>query len=192
MLLKLGGLGLVLVGIFDSSFLFAPLGNDLLITAMVARHHSFLAMFYYAVMSTIGSALGCLLVDVLFRKAGEKGLDKHLPRKRLEYVKNKVHKNAPWALIVASLAPPPFPFTPFVMVAAASEYSRTRMFAIIASARMFRFTVIGILALLFGRQILKWSESPVVRGFLFALIVLCVAGSVISVYGWVKRSRRSA
>ena len=191
-LLQFGGPGLVLIGIFDSSFLFAPLGNDLLVTAMVARRHSILEMLYYAAMSTIGSVLGCLLVDVLFRKAGEKGLDKHLPRKRLEYVKNRVHRNAPWALILASLAPPPFPFTPFVMAAAALDYPRSRMLAIISGARMLRFTAIGILALLFGRQILKWSENPLVRGFLFALIVVCVAGSVVSVYGWIRRSRKSA
>lgn len=192
LLLKFGGLGLVVVGILDSSFLFAPLGNDLLITAMVVRQPSMLRMLYFAAMSAIGSVLGCLLVDVVFRKAGEKGLDKHLPRKRLEYVKGKIHRSAPWALVVASLAPPPFPFTPFVMAAAAVEYPRTRMFAIIGSARMLRFTLIGILALLFGRQILRWSESPIVRSFLFALIVVCVVGSIVSVYGWIKRSRGSS
>jgi hypothetical protein len=35
--LKLGGPGLVLLGILDSSFLFAPWGNDLLVVAMTAR-----------------------------------------------------------------------------------------------------------------------------------------------------------
>jgi len=37
---KFGGLGLVVLGILDSSFLFAPLGNDLLVVAMTARKHS--------------------------------------------------------------------------------------------------------------------------------------------------------
>ena len=37
---KFGGLGLLVLGILDSSFLFAPLGNDLLVVAMSAHYHS--------------------------------------------------------------------------------------------------------------------------------------------------------
>jgi membrane protein YqaA with SNARE-associated domain len=116
-----GGLGLVVLGILDSSFLFAPLGNDLLVVAMSARKHSVPLMLYYSAASTVGSVLGCLLVDVTLRKAGEKGLEKHLPKKRLDYVKRKVKENAAWALVIAAIAPPPFPFTPFVMAAAALQ-----------------------------------------------------------------------
>jgi membrane protein YqaA with SNARE-associated domain len=189
---KLGGPGLLLLGILDSSFLFAPLGNDLLVVAMTARVRSIPAMFYYAFMSTVGSVLGCLLVDVLLRRAGEKGLEKHLPRKRLEYVKCKVQKNAAWALVVASIAPPPFPFTPFVMASAALQYPRSRMAAIVGGARMVRFTTLGVLALLFGRHILRWVQTSTMQWLLIGLMVVCVAGSVISVVGWIRRSRTHA
>ena len=189
---RLGGPGLLLLGILDSSFLFAPLGNDLLVVAMTARAHSVPAMLYYAFMSTIGSVLGCLLVDVLLRRAGEKGLEKQLPRKRLEYVKYKVKKNAAWALVVASIAPPPFPFTPFVMASAALQYPRLRMAAIVGGARMVRFTTLGVLALLFGRHILRWVQTPTMQWLLIGLVVVCVAGSVISVGGWIRRSRTHA
>src|SRR6516225_5668510 len=37
---KFGGPGLLVLGILDSSFLFAPLGNDLLVVAVTARRHS--------------------------------------------------------------------------------------------------------------------------------------------------------
>ena len=186
---NMGGPGLLVLGILDSSFIFAPLGNDLLVVAMTARSHSTLKMLYYAGMSTIGSVLGCLLVDIIMRKAGEKGLEKHLSPKRLEYVRKKVEKRAGWALAVASIAPPPFPFTPFVMATAALQYSRTRMMAIVGAARMVRFTVLGLLALRFGRSILKWAEGTLVQGMLIGLVVLFAVGSVISVYGWIKRSR---
>src|SRR5689334_17192593 len=160
---KFGGPGLLVLGILDSSFIFAPLGNDLLLVAMTARYRSVPGMLYYAAMSTIGSVLGCLLVDLVLRRAGEKGLEKHLPKRRLEYVKRKVTKNAAWALVVASIAPPPFPFTPFVMAAAALQYPRKRMLAITGAARMFRFTVLGVLAYFFGKRILKWADSDLVQ-----------------------------
>jgi membrane protein YqaA with SNARE-associated domain len=133
---KFGGIGLLVLGILDSSFLFAPLGNDLLVVAMSAHYGSMTRMLYHAAMSTIGSVLGCLVVDVVMRTAGEKGLKRHLPKARLNYVRKKVERNAAWALIVGSVAPPPFPFTPFVMAAAALQYPRRRMLAVVGAARM--------------------------------------------------------
>src|SRR5579885_467056 len=163
---KFGGLGLVVLGVLDSSFLFAPLGNDLLVVAMSARYHSVARALYYAGMSTIGSVLGCLLVDIIFRKAGESGLTRHLPERRIDYVKKRIEGNAVWALVVASIAPPPFPFTPFVMAAAALQYPRKKLLAVIAATRLVRFLIVGALALKFGQSILKWAQLPIVQGLL--------------------------
>ncbi len=185
----LGGPGLLLLGILDSSFLFAPLGNDLLVVAMTAHYRSVPRMLYYAAMSTIGSVLGCLLVDVILRRAGEKELERYLPMKRIAYVRQRVEKNAAWALTLASIAPPPFPFTPFIMAAAALQYPRVKLLSVTGAARMVRFTALGVLALLFGRKILHWAESGAVQVVLTVLIVVCAVGSVISVIGWIKRSR---
>lgn len=137
----------------------------------------------------MGSVLSCLLVDLALRRAGEKGLEKHLSPRRLKSIKRKVQQNAARALVVASLAPPPFPFTPFVMAAVALQYSRRRLLATVAAARLVRFTVLGVLALCFGESILQWTGNPAVQGFLIALVILCTVGSAISVYGWIRRSR---
>ena len=188
---RLGGPGLLALGILDSSFLFAPLGNDLLVIGMTAHYHGVARMLYYAGMSTIGSVLGCLLVDLVLRPAGEHGLQKHLPEKRLRYVRGKIEQDGAWALAVASIAPPPFPFTPFIMAAAALQYPRRRMLTVVGIARMVRFTALGVLALIFGRRILRWVESDVVGGIMIGLIVLFVVGSVVSVVGWIRRSRKS-
>lgn len=126
------------------------------------------------------------------RPAGEHGLAKYLPASRIGYLKKKVERNAAWALIVASIAPPPFPFTPFIMAAAALQYPRGKMLAITGAARIARFTAIGALALFFGRGILRWAQSDVVQYILIGLIVVCIVGSVVSVIGWIKRSRKPA
>jgi len=185
----LGGPGLLLLGILDSSFLFAPLGNDLLVVAMTAHTRSTRLMLYYSLMSTIGSVLGCLLIDIIFRKAGESSLEKHLSPKRLKRVQSKVRDKVGRALAIASLIPPPFPFTGFVMAASALQYSRKRLLAIVGVTRMIRFTVLGLLAMRFGERILKWSDNRIVQQLLVALIVICTVGSVLSVYGWIRRSR---
>jgi len=188
-LLHLGGVGLLVLGVFDSSYLFAPWGNDLLLIALTSDHPRLAYMIYLAAMSTVGSVLGCLLLDVTMRPLGEKGLEKYLSARRVKRVRDKVGKNAGRALALASLAPPPFPFTAFVMAAAALQYSRIRLLSIIAATRMVRFLIVGALALRFGRSILRWAHIPMVQGLLAGLIVICTVGSVLSIYGWIKQSR---
>lgn len=190
--LKFGGWGLLVLGILDSSFLFAPWGNDLLVVAMTARYPNDEKMLYYAAMSTVGSVLGCLLLDVTMRPLGAHGLEKYIPARKLKRVKNKVEHNAGQTLAVASLVPPPFPFTIFVIAAAALQYSRARLLGVIGVTRMLRFTLLGILALRYGTKILRWSRNPVAQGVVIGLIVVCTVGSVVSVYRWIHRARSSA
>jgi membrane protein YqaA with SNARE-associated domain len=192
LILKFGGFGLLVLGVLDSSFLFAPLGNDVLVIAMVARHPGLLPILYYAGMSTIGSVVGCLIVDVPFRKAGEKGLERQLSPKRLQYVRTKLESRAVLTLTVASIAPPPFPFTPFVAAAAALEYSRRRLLTIVGLARMFRFVALGVLALSVGPRLLRLAANPIVQDVLIAGVVIFTVGSALSLYGWIKRSRSVA
>jgi membrane protein YqaA with SNARE-associated domain len=187
--LKFGGIGLLVLGALDSSFLIAPWGNDLLVIAMTARHPSMPYMIYYAAMSTVGSVLGCLLIDLTLRPLGAKGLERHLSKRRLDRVRKKIGQNAGVALTIASLAPPPFPFTAFVMAAAALQYSRKRLLAVVGAARMIRFTLLGALAMRFGERILRWGANPIAQGIMVGLIVFSIVGSVVSVYGWIKRSK---
>jgi membrane protein YqaA with SNARE-associated domain len=189
LVMKIGGPGLLVVGILDSSFLFVPWSNDLLIIAMTAREPNIRDMIYYAVMSTIGSVLGCLLIDLTLRPVGAEGLRKHLSEQRLKRVRRKIEQNAALALAVASLAPPPFPFTVFVMGAAALQYPRARLLSIVGLTRLVRFLLAGGLALRFGESILKWGRNPVAQGVMIGLIAFSLAGSVVSVYGWIQRSR---
>jgi membrane protein YqaA with SNARE-associated domain len=189
-LFHLGGPGLLVMGVLDSSFLFMPLGNDLLMVAMTASRHQ--RMWYYAVMATAGSVAGCLIMDLLFRRGGEKALEKHLPARRLDYIREKVSKRAGWTLAFASLMPPPFPFTPFVIGAAALQYPRNRLLGVIAATRLVRFSVEGLLAQRFGPHILGFAKNTAVQWTIGLIVVVSMAGSVWSLYGWIKRSRRAA
>ena len=182
---KLGGFGLLILGVLDSSFLFMPLGNDLLIIVLTARNHAMLPVF--ATMAAAGSVLGCLLVDLVCRKGGEEGLERVVSGRRLAYVKRKVSKSAGWALAFASVMPPPFPFTPFVAAAAALQYPRRKLLGVVAITRFARFCAVGLLAIAFGNQIIRLAQSPAVRTGILGLVAIFVAGSVYSVYSWFKR-----
>jgi membrane protein YqaA with SNARE-associated domain len=187
---KLGGPGLLILGILDSSFLVAPLGNDLLVIAMTSRNRDLPHMLYYCFMSSVGSVLGVALIDLVVRGLGEAGLHRYLPRKRIAYIKDRVQKNSGWALVVASIAPPPFPFTPFIVAASALQYPRKKMFLVVGFARMARFGILGVLALFYGRTILRWFGHPYVQAVCLALVGVAVLASAISIFSWIKRSRR--
>jgi membrane protein YqaA with SNARE-associated domain len=70
--LQFGLFGLVLVAIADDSFLFLPIGSDLLTVILVARDHERLAL--YVLAAATGSTIGVFLLDLVCRKGGEKGL----------------------------------------------------------------------------------------------------------------------
>lgn len=190
MLFHLGGFGLLALSFLDSSPLFMPLGNDLLLVALTASKHSLFV--YYALMATAGSVLGCLTVDALSRKGGEKGLERILSPKRLNYIKRRIKKNAAWALVIASLVPPPFPFTGFVAAAAAFQYPRRRLVLVVFLSRLARFLIEGALGIIFGRRLLRLAYSPVVIYPVAALIVVSIALSAIAILRWARPGKTSA
>ncbi len=175
------------MGVLDSSFLFLPFGNDLLVVGLVVHNHS--GMVYYILTAVCGSTLGVLLLDVVARKGGEEGVQKVAGMKRFEYLKRKMGKNGGRALIVGCLAPPPFPFTLVVAANSALDYPRIRLLWIVALGRAIRFTILALLAVKFGRTILRVANSPAFRWTMIVFITICAIGSVLSIVKWVRSSR---
>ena len=187
---RLGGLGLLLLGILDSSFLFMPLGNDLLIVALTAGRHN--RMPYYAAMASAGSVVGCFLTDLVCRKGGEKGLNQNFSGRTIRYVQNKIQNHAGPALAVACLLPPPFPFTAVIIVLAALQYPRLKLLLIVAAGRVVRFGIEGGLAITYGKRILELAKNNTLQQVIIALVVISVLGSAWSIFTWVQRARHRA
>ncbi len=184
-LAHLGPWGLIILGVLDSSFLFMPLGNDLLVIGLTSQHPKMLAL--YAPVAAIGSVIGCILLDLVVRKEGEEGLKKIAGKKRFEYLKKKIGSRAAFSLALASLAPPPFPFTPVVAAASAFQYPRPKMFAVIGASRLIRFTLVGLLAVFFGRRIIGIAKSPAFEAVVLGILALFLIGSVLSIMKWIRR-----
>lgn len=188
-LVHLGLFGPLILGIADSSFLFLPFGNDLLLVVLTARNHPHLP--FYIVMAAVGSTLGVVLLDAVCRKGGEEGLKKMMKPKRFEYFERKMSQRAGVAIATACLAPPPFPFTLVIASASAFEYPRKRLLTVVFLARSLRFTIVGLLAIHFGRAILRIAKAPLTEWIMLGFIALCIAGSAFQVMQWIKRSRKT-
>jgi membrane protein YqaA with SNARE-associated domain len=188
-LIHFGAAGLFVLGVFDSSFLFMPLGNDLLITALTINHHNRLPL--YVLMASSGSCAGVFLLDLISRKGGEVGLKKIMSRRRFEFLKAKMATHAGVPVALASIAPPPFPFTPVIATASAFNYPRLRLLAIVFGARVLRFSAVGILSISFGHEILRFAKTNIFLGVMTALIVISIVGSAVSILRWIRQSRRA-
>ena len=185
-LIHLGVLGPLILGILDSSFLFFPFGNDLLVVALTARDHSRLPL--YAAMAAIGSVTGVFLLDMAARKGGEEGLGKLMKRDRFEYLRKKIERRGALWIGIASLAPPPFPFTLVIAATSALQYGKTRLLGVVFAARLVRFTLMGLLAVYFGRHVLRMVRSPGFEWFMLGFIALCLFGSILQVMHWVRKA----
>ena len=172
------------MGVMDSSFLFLPFGNDLLVVAFVARHHD--AWPIYVASAVCGSTLGVVLLDLVARKGGEAGITKIAGEKQFRSLKRRFEKYGAWGLVLACLSPPPFPFTMVVAVTSALDYPRLKLLGTVAASRTVRFTVLSILAILYGRGILRLMNTPAFKWTIIVFTCLCIVGSVFSVMKWVK------
>ena len=185
---RMGIPGLFLMSALDSSFLVLPFGNDLLLIALVSSNRESLIWIGYVLVSAAGSVLGVFVLDLLMRKAGEKGLERFVKPKKLERIKQKLENKLGITVFVTTLLPPPFPFTPVIMTASALQCSRPKLLAAVFVGRILRYTTEAILALYFGRQVIAYFNSDVVTYIVYGLIALAIVLSTLSLLRWFRRS----
>ena len=90
-------------------------------------------------------------------------------------------------MIITSLLPPPFPFSPFVAAAAVTKMQPKKAFTAIAIGRSLRYFGEGFLAIVMSNRILRVLDSDPFKVFMIGLFVLAAVGTALSIYKWVRR-----
>ncbi len=139
------------------------------------------------IVSAIGSIVGVFFVDLIMRKAGEEGLERFVSRNKIEKLKAKLENKGGVTVFIATLIPPPFPFTPVVMTASALQSPRGKLLVAVFVGRLMRFGIEALLALYFGRQLLVFMNSDIVTYIVYGLIGIAVILSTLSLLKWLKR-----
>ena len=183
--LALGGPGLFLVALADSSFLSVPEGNDILIVVL-STGQSWDTMSYYVVMTILGSVTGCSLLFLVGRR-GERYVQNRLQGKNLDYILQLYRKWGVWAVVIPSILPPPTPFKVFVLAAGIFGISYRRFFLAVLAGRSFRYFMWGILAVLYGEVAKQFLEENMqIVGVGLFLLFLIAALSF-----WYKARRKN-
>lgn len=148
-LITFGPFGLFVVALLDSSFVPLPSSADALMLLLTAAHPRW--MVIYAAVATTGSAVGCLILYYVSRRAGTRALARFSEKKQ-KRVKDWIDRYDVISVLVASLLPPPFPFKLFVVSAGVFRFSVTRFLIAIIVGRGFRFLLEGYFAIRYGAQ----------------------------------------
>jgi membrane protein YqaA with SNARE-associated domain len=185
----LGGIGLILLGLADSSVVPLPGSMDVLTIFLAARHHDL--WWYYALMATIGSVIGGYITYSLARKGGKEAFERKLSGKKAAKVFERFERWGFGAVAVPALLPPPFPLVPFLLAAGAMQYSRKKFVAALALGRALRFTIVAGLGAMYGRHIVRFF-SQYYNPALFTLVALAVVGGIVSLVQYYRFKNRTA
>jgi len=181
----MGAPGLFIIAYLDSSFLSFPEVNDILIVGMVMQHPH--RLLYYALLSTIGSVLGCLSIYFVARKGGEAFIRKRFKEHHVDRGLALVQKYGLLMLIVPALLPPPAPFKIFVLLAGVVAIPVWQFVTAIFVARIVRYGGEGLLAVWYGERAVTFLHDHAgVIGLGLAGLALVVGGA------WILWQRRAS
>jgi len=182
--LHLGGVGLIPLGLLDSSVIPVPGSMDV-VTIILAAHDQELWP-YYALMATIGSVVGGYTTYRLAHHHGGKRLEQRVPFAKMEKFHELFRRWGFGAIAVPAILPPPMPMVPFLLAAGASSYSLKRFLTAFTLGRAARFGVLGYLGARYGRHIVRLFALYGDRILYATLAITCAA----AIFALVRRFAR--
>ncbi len=183
---RLGGLGLVLLGVADNSVVPLTGSMDVLTIWLAARHLQ--PWPYYALMATIGAVIGGYITYSLARKGGKEAMERKLSKRTAAKVSQRFERWGFGAIAIPALLPPPFPFVPFLLAAGAMQYSRNKFLGALVLGRAVRYSIAAYLGFVYGRHILRFF-SRYNKPAIAILVGLAVIGGVVSLIQYLRYSR---
>jgi membrane protein YqaA with SNARE-associated domain len=190
-LLRLGGPGLIVIGLIDNSVIPIPGGMDISVVLLTAHHREWWP--YYAAMATVGAMIGGYLTYRLAKKGGKESLEKKVGKKRIDKVYKKFEKGGFSTVFIGSMLPPPFPMVPVLMAAGVMQYSRQRFLVALALGRGVRFFAIALLSSIYGTAIVGWL-GRYYQPLLYMLIAFAVLGALgaLVYFKWYRPRHRAS
>ncbi len=185
-LLPLGPWGVFIIGAVDSAAVLMPL-DPVMAGFVYAQPH---LAWLYILMGSLGSALGNMFLYFVGYKGGEVLLEKRMPRAKFLKIKKSFEDHEFLALMVPAMLPPPTPYKLIVLSAAAFEMDWHKFLLAIFLGRVARFTILSILVIAFGPQVVGIFSKLVKNYPLQTLVVIAVA-ILAGVLIWKLRQRRT-
>jgi membrane protein YqaA with SNARE-associated domain len=187
--LRLGGPGLILLGILDNSIVPLTGSMDVLTIWLAASHKDL--WLYYAFMATIGGVVGGYITYAIARKGGKETIERKLDKNKAEKVMKRFRRWSFWSVAVGAILPPPFPLVPVLVAAGGSQYSRWKFTAALTLGRAVRYCIVAFFGRLYGRQIVNFF-SHYYKPAALVLGGMAVIGGIITVRKYLKSRKKDS
>ena len=148
-LLALYGGGLFVLSFLDSSFIPFPGLNDVALIVLASKHPA--RAPFYALLSTLGSLLGCYVMYGIARGGGRLAGGRHASTKG-HHARRWLERNDFVAMLVMALLPPPAPLKIFVIAAGALRMNVLHFGAALLVGRSLRFVAMAWLGVHYGAK----------------------------------------
>lgn len=180
---RMGGPGLVVLGVADNSVIPLTGSMDVLLIWLAARHRE--PWPYYAFMATLGAVIGGYITYAIARKGGKETMERKLSKRRARRVSRAFERWGFGAIAIPALLPPPFPFVPFLVAAGAMQYSPARFLGALTLGRAVRYSIGAFLGFHYGIHILRFF-SHYYKPAMAILIGLAVIGGVMTIIQYLR------
>jgi len=178
-LIGFGALGVLAIALMDAAFIPLPGGPDVVVMALAHHNHAMTPV--YIIAAVVGSTIGSLFLYYIAHKGGQAALRTFSSDKRAR-VENLINRYDIWALLLAAVLPPPFPFKLFVLSAGAFRMQLWRFITAMVIGRGVRFILEGWMAVRYGEQaadIFKQHYPKIGLGIAMAIVVVFLFNSLL-------------
>jgi membrane protein YqaA with SNARE-associated domain len=177
----LGGLGLFLLAIVDSSPIPTFGGLDILTAILAARQRE--PWYYYAGCATAGSVIGAYFTFRMARKAGLDYLHRKFGQQKVARLLKYFNRWGTGALVVSTAVPFPFPTSAFFAIAGVLDYPLRTFIIVVALCRAVRYAAIAAIASHYGRRFVvglrHLGRHSVLLLAIAAAVVIAIAAAIL-------------
>jgi membrane protein YqaA with SNARE-associated domain len=187
-----GAPGVFAVSFVDASIvpLAIPGSTDLLLLWLISRGGN---PWLFVSCAVAGSLLGGWTTWRLGKKGGDEAIRRYVSPRLQSRVQGWSQHHPLLVVFLPAILPPPIPLWPFLLAAGAFGATSRRFLVTFGAARTLRYSLVGWLAIRYGRRITKaWSATlehwsmPI----LWTFILLTVAGIAFSIWKLRRTARR--
>ncbi|HZQ18177.1 MAG TPA: VTT domain-containing protein [Terriglobales bacterium] len=182
-LIRMGGPGLILIGVADNSVIPLTGSMDVLTMWLAASHRDIWP--YYAVMATVGAVLGGYITYYLGRKGGKEAIEHRFKKQRAEKLFKRFDKWGFRTIAITALLPPPFPLVPVLLAAGGLQYSKKKFLGALTLGRSVRYFLVAGIGSLYARPITAFFT----RYYKLAVLILvgfAVIGGVLAILEYLR------
>jgi len=184
--LALYGGGLFVLSFLDSSFIPFPGINDIALIVLASKHPA--RSPFYAMLSTLGSLLGCFVMYGIARGGGRLAGGKRASTRR-NRARRWLEQNEFVSMLVMALLPPPAPLKFFVIAAGALRMNMVNFGAALLVGRSLRFAAIAWLGAHYGAE----AEAYLKKNLTWAsLVTIVLVIALALIFRWWKARQPAA